>query len=52
MNRRRFISQTGILGAGTLLAPNTLKAAPYDFPIVRTQNRKENFLLMQSKMRF
>lgn len=43
MNRRRFISQTGILGAGTLLAPNTLKAAPYDFPIVRTPKSERKF---------
>lgn len=43
MHRRRFISQAGILGAGTLLAPHILKAASFDFPTVRTPKSQRKF---------
>lgn len=43
MHRRRFISQAGILGAGTVFAPNILKAASLDFPTVRTPKSQRKF---------
>jgi uncharacterized protein len=43
MHRRRFISQAGILSAGTLLAPNILKAASFDFPVVRIPKSERKF---------
>lgn len=43
MKRRQFISQTGILSAGTLLAPTILKAASFDFPVVRVSKSERKF---------
>jgi len=43
MQRRRFIGQVGILGAGSLLAPNILKAVSIDFPTVRIPKSQRKF---------
>jgi uncharacterized protein len=43
MKRRQFISQAGILSAGTLLAPTILKAASFDFPVVRVPKSERKF---------
>ena len=43
MHRRRFISQAGILGAGSLFTPSILKAASFDFPVVRTPKPQRKF---------
>lgn len=43
MQRRRFISHAGILSAGSLFVPGILKAAPFDFPTVRTPKSERKF---------
>ena len=43
MHRRRFISHTGILGAGTFFAPHILKVASFDFPTVRIPKSERKF---------
>lgn len=43
MHRRHFISQAGILGAGALVVPNILKAASFDFPVVRVPKSERKF---------
>jgi meiotically up-regulated gene 157 (Mug157) protein len=43
MKRRQFIGQAGILGAGTLLTPTILKAASFDFPVVRVSKSERKF---------
>jgi meiotically up-regulated gene 157 (Mug157) protein len=43
MHRRRFISQAGILGAATFLTPDILKAASFDFPVVRVPKSERKF---------
>jgi uncharacterized protein len=43
MKRRQFISQAGILSAGTLLAPTILNAALFDFPEVRVPKSERKF---------
>lgn len=43
MQRRRFIGHVGILGAGSLLVPNILKAASIDFPAVRIPKSQRKF---------
>jgi len=43
MNRRQFIGQAAILGTGTLLAPNIVKAASYDLPVVRISRAERKF---------
>lgn len=43
MQRRRFISQAGILSAGSLFVPGILKAASFDFPTVRTPKSERKF---------
>jgi uncharacterized protein len=43
MDRRRFISQAGILSAGTWLMPTILKAGSFDFPVVRVSKSERKF---------
>lgn len=43
MHRRRFVSQAGIFTAGSLLAPNILKATSLDFPTVRVPKSERKF---------
>lgn len=43
MHRRRFINQTSILTAGSFFAPTVLKAASFDFPVVRTPKAERKF---------
>ena len=43
MQRRRFIGQVGILGAGSLLAPAVSLGAKKDFPVVRVPKAQRRF---------
>lgn len=43
MYRRRFIRQASIIGAGSLMTPNILRAASFDFPTVRTPKSERKF---------
>jgi uncharacterized protein len=43
MHRRGFISQAGILGAGSFLAPSILNAVSFDFPVVRVPKSERKF---------
>lgn len=43
MQRRRFIGQAGILGAGSLFLPQFLRAASIDFPVVRMPKAQRKF---------
>jgi meiotically up-regulated gene 157 (Mug157) protein len=43
MQRRSFLRQTGILATVGFLAPEVLKASPFDFPVVRVPASERKF---------
>src|SRR5215212_11863226 len=43
MHRRRFLGQTTILGAGSFVLPQILKATSFDFPTVRVAKGERKF---------